>query len=301
MKLNDVASAPGGVTLDQLVTDDDLKRDLQQRLADLGCLDPPPDGNFGPVSQIMLAKAAEHAGVAYDSQVLTPELAQALLDHNVDTLIPLQLDGGFASRIVRYLAAVGWWFCRVPGFHNIVYVEGVNEDGSVNADTFDQFNDRRMVVTVQDGQPTLLHNVLATTEPSRLFTDDPPDPNGVARIAFGPYKAWHVGIHHPGKPSAHEALIQAANVSVFRDKNRDHIRPGDALFTGLFGINQHSGFNAPVGAIGRASAGCLVARTTQDHRDFMALVKTDERYRMNSGYKFLTTVINGDELATVVP
>lgn len=301
MKLSDVAAAPGGIPMEQLFSDDELKRELQQRLSDLGCLDPPPDGNFGPVSQLVLRRVAGITGAGFDGETLDSSLAQALLDHNAASLIPLQLDGGLAARVVRYLEIAGWWFCRLPGFHNIIYVEGVDLDGTVNSDRMDQFNDVRLVITVEGDRPVIRHQALATTEPGRFYTDNPLNHRGAARIAFGQYKSWHVGTHKPSSPSGHEALVQARDVQVFRDLDRNGIRTGDALFTGVFGINQHSGHDAPVGSIGKASAGCLVARTTQDHRAFMDLVKTDERFGVNRGYLFLTTIINGDELARHVP
>ena len=49
--------------------------------------------------------------------------------------------------------------------------------------------------------------------------------------------------------------------------------------------------------IGRASAGCLVGRTRKGHREFMKIVKSDARYRANHGYRFMTGVLAGSELA----
>jgi hypothetical protein len=96
-------------------------------------------------------------------------LAQALLDSNADTLFPLDLGADFASRLVKYMQLRNFWLARMPGFLNIVYAEGTNENGTVNADEFNKFNDRRMVITIADGKPKILLNVLATTEPGRFF------------------------------------------------------------------------------------------------------------------------------------
>ena len=76
----------------------------------------------------------------------------------------------------------------------------------------------------------------------------------------------------------------------------DLIRTGDQLDTGLFGINQHWGFDLPRNNIGLASAGCLVGRTTAGHKEFMALIKQDRRFQTSSNYTFLTTIIPGNEL-----
>jgi len=83
-------------------------------------------------------------------------------------------------------------------------------------------------------------------------------------------------------------------IPVYRDVNEDMIRTGDPLET-TTGINQHHGYGN-TGSIGRASAGCLVGRTVEGHREFMKLVKSDVRYKESHSYRFMTTIIPGDEL-----
>jgi hypothetical protein len=81
------------------------------------------------------------------------------------------------------------------------------------------------------------------------------------------------------------------------DLNEDFERTGDATFVGLFGVNQHWGFDLPKADIRSASAGCLVGRTKKGHRDFMALLKADPRYEASHGYRFMTAVIPAAALA----
>jgi hypothetical protein len=174
---------------------------------------------------------------------------------------------------------------------NIIYVEGMDTSGNNNSDEPNQFNDVRLVL---DSNLRLLGNWSATTEPGRWYTEHPMNPNGCARIAFGQYKAWAVGTHGNSEP--HEALVQVDEVAVYRDANRDGLRTGDAIDRGLFGINQHYGYDLPVDNVGRASAGCLVGRTRQGHREFMNIIKSDARYRADNQHVFTTTVIPGDKL-----
>jgi hypothetical protein len=190
----------------------------------------------------------------------------------------------------------------LPGILNIVYVEGANADGKPNADEFNKFNDRRIVIGIDNGKPTIKMNVLATTEPGKFFTDNPMNPSGAARIAFGQYKAWRVGIHRASAPSRHEALVQVGELSVHRDLNKDGKRTGDRIDVGSgFAINQHSGHNASANNIGQASAGCLVGRSHDEHKEFMKLVKTDPRFKKaTNGYKFVSTVIAGDDLKATI-
>lgn len=174
---------------------------------------------------------------------------------------------------------------------NIIYVEGMDVDGNINSDAPNQFNDVRLVLS---NEFRLLGNWSATTEPGRWYTLNPMNAKGAARIAFGQYKAWAVGTHGNSEP--HEALVQVGEVAVWRDINKDGIRPEDKLDRGLFGINQHWGYDLPPDNIGRASAGCLVGRTRQGHREFMNIIKSDRRYQADRQYIFATTIIPSDKL-----
>lgn len=175
---------------------------------------------------------------------------------------------------------------------NIIYVEGMDVDGNVNSDEANQFNDVRLILS---HNLQLLGNWSATTEPGRWYTNKPMNRNGAARIAFGQYKAWAVGQHGNSEP--HEALVQVGEVIVYRDRNKDGLRTGDNLDRGLFGINQHWGYDLPLNNIGLASAGCLVGRTRQGHREFMNIIKSDPRYRSDRQFIFTTTVIPADKLS----
>lgn len=283
--------------LNDLALDRDLAGEIQNRLIALGCLDPPADGDFGTISRFVLTEFCKLSRIDFDTTI-TPQIAKTLLNNSSDTFLPLKLSGDLASKIVRYMQFRNYWIAKLPGFLNIVYLEGADADGTPNADKFNEFNDRRIVFAVENGKPVILYNALGSTEPGRYYTERPLNSLGAARIAFGQYKAWRVGVHNAGKRTAHEALIQADKITVHRDLNKDGMRTGDRLDVGSgFFVNQHSGFDAPVNNIGRSSAGCLVSRSSADHKEFMKLVKTDPRFKKASnGYKFITTVIAGDDL-----
>lgn len=290
----------GGVEIKALGLDKDLATEIQIKLRDLGMLDPPVDGDFGPVSKLALRTFAGLVNLEAAETISQP-LAQALLNSGADTLLPIQLGTDFASRIIKYMQLKNYWVARAPRFLNIVYVEGANEDGTLNDDAPNKFNDRRLVIEIKNGKPTFRANFEATTEPGDFFTLHPENPKGAARIAFDQFKAWRVGTHKAGTPSAHEALVQIDNIRVHRDFNQDRSRKGDAIDVGSgFGVNQHKGFNMPPNNIGKASAGCLVGRTNVGHQEFMTLVKTDPRFLANNGYKYMTTIIAGDDLNNTV-
>lgn len=199
-----------------------------------------------------------------------------------------------AEKIIKYMEKENYEIFTNEGQANIIYIEGMNPDGTLNNDAPNQFNDLRLILTFRDTLPIIINWWQATTEPGSKYTYQPVNPKGAARIQFGQYQAWRVGLH--GNKEKHEALIQVLPITVCRDFNQDFKRTGDKLDTGFFGINQHHGYDYPENNIGLASAGCLVGRTRKGHKEFMKIIKKDWRYEKDSNFIFTTTIIPGDKL-----
>lgn len=198
------------------------------------------------------------------------------------------------DKIIRRMEVRGYKIFRRPGEKNIVYIEGGNEDGNPNDDEPNQFNDLRIVFGF-DGKLPVIEGIWdATTEPGYHYTDNPMNPKGAARIAFDQYTAWAVGTHGNSEP--HEALVQVGLVKVYRDYNRDMIRSGDDIDEGMFGINQHWGYDLPIENIGLSSAGCLVGRTRIGHEKFMRLIKSDPRYKADRNFIFTTAILDATKV-----
>lgn len=208
------------------------------------------------------------------------------------------LDNGLASQVVRYMISKKYTIFTSLKQYNIVYIEGMDADCTLNDDKPNHFNDRRLILEVVE-KPRIIGNWEATTEPGDYYTINPMNPGGAARIAFGQYQAWRVGMH--GNKGKHEALVQVAPVRVHRDFNKDYKRTGDKITEGIYGINQHWGYDLPVTKVYNSSAGCLVGRATESHKQFMRLVKSDRRYIADSKYIFHTTIIPGDDLVKHFP
>ncbi|MEG5043439.1 hypothetical protein [Microcoleus sp. B4-C1] len=201
----------------------------------------------------------------------------------------------FAERIIEYMEQQNYEISRGRSEKNIIYVEGAETNGRENDDRPNWFNDLRIIIAFNDQFQPIIEGIwIATTEPGFYYTDNPMNPKGAARIGFGQYKAWQVGIH--GWSNPHEALIQVGEVKVHRDYNRDMIRSGDRIEWGYFGINQHHGYGHPINDIHTASAGCLVGRLPEEHFEFMDLAKSDRRYILDERFVYPTTIIAGDEL-----
>lgn len=262
---------------------------IQSALIHCGYLDPPADGGYGPVSKWALRKFAERAGLDAGSALSTK------LDEALGEAEPLPLDPGddLAGRIVKAMQHNNYWIARHPDCVNIVYVEGVDADGTPNDNRNNVFNDLRVVFRVRDdGVPVILDMWEATTEPSRKFTVRPVNPGGAFHIKFGQYKAWIRGWHH-----AHEALVQVGEIEGYRDPRKTFKRDFKYPVRGSgFGVNQHWGYDLPHDDMGNSSAGCLVGRSTQGHRKFMSLVLADARYRANPAYRFMTAIVPASDL-----
>jgi hypothetical protein len=297
MTLEEIANGAAPVPLAVIGGDPALTRQLQTLLSTIGLLDPPVDGQFGPVSQWALAALLKRLGLTKAAVIDAPG-ARALLEGAGSDPFPIQPRNTLAGRLVQALQAQQHWIQRQAECVNIVYVEGLDPDGTRNSDAPNVFNDVRFALRITpSGAPDILGAWEATTEPGKYYTVIAPlDPRGAARIAFGQYKAWSVGIHNPRSKNAHEALVQTASITVYRDLNQDFERPGDAPCDGLFGVNQHCGYDMKKSDIGRASAGCLVGRTRAGHAEFMKLCKEDPRYLANHSYRFMTAVLPAAEV-----
>jgi hypothetical protein len=198
------------------------------------------------------------------------------------------------EKIVNAMLDKGMAFFRNQGEMNIVYVEGMNVDGSLNTDEFDKWNDLRLLI---DHTGNVVHCARCTTEPGRLSTFDQAAKKrgGVARIAFGQYAAWKYGFHQ-GKQQ-HPALVQCATIPVHRDFNRDGIRTGDPVRMDVRGLNQHSTSPSYKGGnVGNWSAGCLVGSDWSQHLEFIRLLRTDPRFVADQNFIFTTAILAGDKI-----
>lgn len=204
-----------------------------------------------------------------------------------------------AGKLIQYMTHKNYQIDREPGQLNIIYIEGINPDFSLNKDALDGWNDLSIILNFDAaGLPSILFSAVCTTEPGKAATFDSEARRlgGVARIAFGQHHAWRVGFHRRAKLlDTHPALVQCAPIQVHRDSNRDGKRTGDPMGF-AYGLNQHgTAPNYKGGAIGTWSRGCLVRRWWNDHLKFMDLIKTDTRYIQSQRFIFSSTIIAGDD------
>lgn len=268
--------------------------DIQKALINLGLLDTPADGKWGAQSKASLVDFQKHLGLPADGNP-TPETLSAL----VAAKPFLNLGSDLASRIVNYMQAKGYFVAMGDRRFNIIYLEGCDPaTGKPNDDSPNEFCDARLILEIPySGVPRIQGAWEATVKAGFQYVDDPMNPNGAPRVRRKQFQAWAVGMH--GEHSQHEALVQVAEIEVTRYSNRrDYFAETNGkLDVGAdFAINQHWGYDYDYNDLENSSAGCLVGRTTEGHRNFMRIIKSDRRYQTNNNYIFFTTIMHSKEI-----
>jgi hypothetical protein len=301
MNLYDIYKNDSLILLKDIKKDKELVRHIQINLSRLGLLDKyGVDGILGSITEKTLK---DFQSLVLNENILKKEF-NYIGKNTAKKLIELKYlpkkekkefsYNSFAEKIIVYMYSLGYDITEKEGEYNIVYIEGMNEDFSLNDNKPNYFNDLRLLISFINDEPKIVEKWQATTEPGTYYTLNPMLPGGAARICFGQYKAWRIGWHTVGTP--HEALIQVMPISITRDANKDYSRYKDAINTGYFGINQHHGYDYPENNIAYASAGCLVGRTIKGHKEFINLLKKDKRYLLNKNYIFNTVILEGSKI-----
>lgn len=202
-----------------------------------------------------------------------------------------------ALRIVAHMKQNNMIVHDTPGHLNIVYLEGVSTDLTLNDNALDVWNDLSLLVDhTAEGVPRIVFSAAATTDPGRASTISTQAARlgGVARITLGQHVAWRMGYHRFARSQKqHPALVQCSTVLVHRDANKDGKRIGDPI-SKAYGINQHStNPHYKDGPVGSHSAGCLVRKLWADHLQFLQMLKQDPRQRQNTKFIWGTTILEG--------
>ena len=271
-----------------------LLAEVQDRLTHHGLLDPPSDGYMGPVSTWALVEFIRAAGETFDN-TLTPIIARRLLDET--PILPLEPGLDLAGTLVRAMQGRSHWLCRHPDALTIVYVEHTEPDGTPSPARRNAFDDSRFLLRIQSGgRPTVAGAWHATTRSGSDAIDEPVDERGPPILDPGQYKAWVMGRTAIGTKLEQDALVQCVDLPVTRDADKDYTRHGDPAESGLFVIDQHGAFDPPRDAVGDTSAGCLVVQSQAGQADFLTLLRTDPRYRVNHAYRFMTSLLTPEDL-----
>lgn len=205
-------------------------------------------------------------------------------------------DNELVARCVAFRRRINAPLAIKSGEINTDYIEGMNLDGTPNANRKNAFDDLHVVYTFRNGTPFLLHKCTCTTQPGARYTLRPINKEGAAIAELGYHECWQPGLHRGKYP----ALIQTgAPIWVDRNPEKDYMRHREHRQRGWFGINQHHADDAPRSDIGTHSAGCLTTRMVLDHARTLQLKKSDPRYLANKQFVFGACIMTAAQVLDV--
>ena len=140
------------------------------------------DGSIGALAEFVRARAELRGWLSAEAPPLhLPEAHVRGLDGQSAVRHGLDLEGVWVNPHFGAddLCLV---FDRGSGELNIVYVEGMNPDGTPNDDEANKWNDLRLLIKFEGDEPRIVGRWAATTEPGRYWTQNPMSPLGAARI-----------------------------------------------------------------------------------------------------------------------
>jgi hypothetical protein len=130
----------------------------------------------------------------------------------------------------------------------------------------------------------------ATTDPGKKGVQQFHNKKGVARLIPGQYRTTWAIDKHQGK---YDALCQRlANVTVWRDGNKDLTFDEILKDTGMFGINIHKAGQDSTW-VENYSEGCQVFKRVKDFDEFMKICKKAAKIH---GNKFSYTLIESTDI-----
>lgn len=130
----------------------------------------------------------------------------------------------------------------------------------------------------------------ATTDPGKKGVEKFSNSKGIARLVAGQYRGAYAISLHSGK---YEAVCQRlAQVTVWRDANKDAKFDEVKQDTGMFGINIHKA-GTDSAWVDNWSHGCQVFKRVKDFNEFMIICKKAAKIHGNS---FTYTLIESTDI-----
>lgn len=179
------------------------------------------------------------------------------------------------------------WFEGAKDFD--VNIVGVRN--SATGDKVTNLFDDTMTVSYKENGEWKHHEWPCTTDPGKKAMLEYHNANGVARLVEGQYRGSHTIGLHQGK---YEALKQAKNVKVYRDKDKDMQYDENVIQEGVFGINiHHSSATGTSTYVENWSEGCQVFANINDFNSFMDICRKASKIHGNS---FTYTLIESNDI-----
>ena len=135
----------------------------------------------------------------------------------------------------------------------------------------DNWDDYFCLVYQENGQDKIFIDDQFTTDPGITYMQKKLlNPKGCSILVPGQYKGmWTIGLHQ----NKYEAFVQKNPCSVYRDRNLNNYLDFDptTIDTGIFGINQHHGYDSK--NVGPNSAGCQVHKSIKTLKQILDIAK----------------------------
>jgi hypothetical protein len=185
----------------------------------------------------------------------------------------IQLTNGLIRACLERLG-----YAAEPGKLHLLGLRGAAPVGAATiltgTNTPDRYNDTILTFG------TRLCLFSASVDPGQFYTSKPLDQDGCAHLRNGQWE-YQFGTHR-----GHRALVQSAPVSVWRDRDGDHVQdPHEQVESGYFGINIHAGGN--VASVGAHSAGCQILQGDWNNRTWQMFLALCEQSGQSRFHYFL--------------
>lgn len=149
---------------------------------------------------------------------------------------------------------------------------------SKDLSTVDRFNDHLFIAFLDEFQNKRLLLFSGTTKPGLAYLGEKMlNKNGTGILIPGQHtNCWTIGTHNAGKPTAHEAFIQAGPgvFKVWRDKDQDGALDfSGPVYTDAGGLNGHRAGVNDTFRVGPYSAACQVWQDDKEHAIAVAIAK----------------------------
>ncbi|MFT7151163.1 MAG: N-acetyl-anhydromuramyl-L-alanine amidase AmpD [Nonlabens sp.] len=171
--------------------------------------------------------------------------------------------------------------------YNINIIGVRNKSGEPN-----KFNDEIHLIWKFDNQ-WKIKSYQATTDPGLTYLEKPMNDDGTAILKEDQYRSTYtIGLHK----KKYEALVQAKEVTVIRDYDRDANLSFDSTRqqTGFFGIHiHHASYTGKSTYVNKWSAGCQVIADINDFNELMWICK---QAREHWGGLFTYTLLDKTDL-----
>lgn len=255
---------------------------LQDILVTWGMVDPPVDGKLG----VQTMAARKMFANMYSIDDTTEAVISTAKGRTPKPINPVNNN---VALVIEECQKKGYYLSRGVDAYNIIYIEGVDPDFSPNNNRIDDWNDLRTILIIEHNGRAYFRNIWrATVNTGRPYTDNPMNSEGAANLEPGQYWAWQIGRHVTASMNQ-EALVQVQPVAVRRDGDQNGRTKNDKIEDyEVIGLDQHGGKGRNVGFY---SAGCLVVDSFEAQADFMDVLRTDRRYKINKTFIFPSIMI----------